>query len=85
MVKYERDVRLIRILQWRSLVQNLLIIGALFLAGGLYRLSEDNWTFSGLTAIYLPVGIALLAGGLWLLVRGPIIYVDKNGVTENDV
>lgn len=85
MVKYERDTRLIRILRWRSMVQNLLIIGAIFLAAGLYRLSEDSWVFTTLTAIYLPVGIALLAGGLWLLVRGPIIYIDKNGVTENDV
>lgn len=85
MVELVRDVRLIRILQWRSMVQNFSIMGAIFLAGGLYRLSEDGWIFSRLTTIYLPIGIALLAAGLWLLVRGPIIYVDKDGVTENDV
>lgn len=85
MVKLVRDVRLIRILKWRSMVQNLLIIGAIFLAAGLYRLSEDSWTFSMLTAIYLPVGVALLMGGIWLLMRGPTIYVEKGGVTENDV
>ena len=85
MVKLVRDVRLIRILRWRSMVQNFSVMGSIFLAGGLYRLSEDDWTFSKLVAIYLPIGIALLAAGLWLLVRGPIIYVDKDGVTENDV
>ncbi|SCY96057.1 hypothetical protein [Paracoccus tibetensis] len=85
MVELVRDVRLIRILRWRSMVQNFSIIGAIFLAAGLYRLAEDDWIFSRLTAIYLPVGITLWAGALWLLVRGPIIYVDKDGVTENDV
>lgn len=85
MVELVRDVRLIRILQWRSMVQNFSIMGSIFIAGGLYRLSEDDWTFSKLVAIYLPIGIALLAAGIWLLVRGPIIYVDKDGVTENDV
>lgn len=84
-VELVRDVRLIRILQWRSMVRNFSIIGAIFLAAGLYRLSQDNWIFSRLTAIYLPLGIALLAGAVGLLVRGPIIYVDKDGVTENDV
>lgn len=85
MVELVKDVRLIRIVRWRSMVQNLLIIGAIFLAAALYRLSEDSWAFSRLTAIYLPVGMALLASGIWLLMRGPIIYVEKGGVTENDI
>lgn len=85
MVELVKDVRLIRILRWRSMVQNLLIIGSIFLAAALYRLSEDSWTLSRLTAIYLPVGMVLLASGIWLLMRGPVIYVEKGGVTENDI
>lgn len=85
MVKLVKDVRLIRIVRWRSTVQNLLIIGSIFLAAALYRLSEDNWAFSSLTAIYLPVGMILVASGIWHLMRGPIIYVEKGGVTENDI
>lgn len=85
MVELVKDVRLIRILRWRSMVQNLLIIGSIFLAAALYRLSEDSWALGRLTAIYLPVGTVLLASGIWLLMRGPIIYVEKGGVTENEV
>lgn len=85
MVRYERDIRLIRILRWRSMMQNFFILGAIFLAAGIYRLSEDSWAFTRLTAIYLPVGLALLAGGLWLLTRGPSVNIDNNDVTENDI
>ncbi|WP_411837290.1 hypothetical protein [Paracoccus sp. ME4] len=85
MVELVKDVRLIRIVRWRSMVHNLLIIGSIFLAAALYRLSEDNWAFSSLTAIYLPVGMVLLTAGILLLMRGPIIYVEKDGVTENDI
>lgn len=85
MVELVKDIRLIRILRWRSMVQNLLIIGSIFLAVALYRLSEGNWAFSRLTAIYLPVGMVLLTAGILLLMRGPIIYVEMDGVTENDV
>lgn len=82
MTKLVPDIRQIRIETWKANHRILLAMGGVFIAAGLYRFEADEWALSKLVAVYLVVGPLLLAGGLWLIARGPLLEIEDEGDDE---
>lgn len=83
MTKLVPDIRQIRIETWKANHRLMLAMGVVFIAAGLYRFEADGWALSWLVAIYLLIGPTLLAGGLWLIARGPLLEIEDGKLSEH--